>query len=129
MTELIKSQAGVVIVMTYCGLCAYLIYDFFSLFISRFVKKSKALKIALRIFGYIIIGMLTADFSMYCQNGKITFTGLVCFVIGLWLWRKFFYDIINGQLEAREDAERTSIKMGLNIGEEDEQKGEKAQGV
>lgn len=105
MTELIKSQAGVVIVMTYCGLCAYLIYDFFSLFISRFVKKSKALKIALRIFGYIIIGMLTADFSMYCQNGKITFTGLVCFVIGLWLWRKFFYDIINGQLEAREDAE------------------------
>ena len=106
MTELIKSQLCVSIVMTYCGLAAALIYDFFTLFIKRIVKKSKVSKIIIRIFGYLVIGMLAADFLMYCQNGKVTFLGLVCFAFGLWLWRKFFYGIID-------------------IGEKDEQKGEK----
>ena len=65
-------------VMTYCGLAAALIYDFFTLFIKRIVKKSKVSKIIIRIFGYLVIGMLAADFLMYCQNGKVTFLGLVC---------------------------------------------------
>ena len=95
MTELIQSQIGVIIVMTYCGLTAALIYDFFTVFIKRFIKNNKAGQAAVRVFGYVVIGMLTADFAMYCQNGRVTFTGLVCFVTGLWLWRRFFYGIIN----------------------------------
>ncbi len=129
MTELIKNQAVVIVVMTYCGLCAYLIYDFFTLFINRFAGNSKAAKLLIRILGYVVIGILTVDFSMYCQNGKITFTGTACFAAGLWLWRKFFYDIINGQIEVKETAERNLIKKKINTGEKNEQKGEKAQGV
>jgi len=95
MTELIRSQIGVIIVMTYCGMTAALIYDFFTLFIERFIKKNKICKVAARVLGYVVIGMLTADFAMYCQNGKVTFMGLVCFAFGLWLWNRFFYGIIN----------------------------------
>ena len=57
-----------------------------------------------------MIGLLAADFFMYCQNGRITFMGAASFLLGLWLWRRFFYDIIN-------------------FGEKDEQKGEKTPGI
>lgn len=97
MTNLIQSQLGVIIVMTYCGLTSGLIYEFFTLFIMRFIKKNKIMQIVVRMFGYIVIGMMAADFMMYCQNGKITFTGMVCFVFGLLLWRKFFYGIITSR--------------------------------
>lgn len=95
MTALIQSQIGVIAVMTYCGLASYMIYDFFTLFIERFVRKSKAAEIALRLLCYTAIGILATDFSMYCQNGNITFTGAACFAAGIWLWRKFFCDIMN----------------------------------
>lgn len=102
MTDLIRSQAGIIVIMTYCGLTSYLVYDFFTLFINRFIKKNKAARVSARLFGYIIIGILAADFSMYCQNGKLSFTGLVCFAAGLLLWRRFFYGIISGKNSAED---------------------------
>ena len=87
MTELIKSQLCVIIVMTYCGLAAALIYDFFTLFIKRIVKKSKVSKIIIRIFGYLVIGMLAADFLMYCQNGKVTFSELTFTKPGVYTYK------------------------------------------
>lgn len=110
MTDLIRSQLSTIFVMTYCGLAASLVYDFFTVFIRRFAAGRRAGRAALRLLCYLVIGLLTADFFMYCQNGRITFMGAASFLLGLWLWRRFFYDIIN-------------------FGEKDEQKGEKTPGI
>lgn len=94
MTELIKSQLLVMGVMIYCGLAAGLVNDFASLFRRRFAKK-KWINGILQAAGYVLAGFLVAKFLYYCNWGEITFEGIVCFLIGLWLWRKFFYGIIN----------------------------------
>lgn len=110
MSDLIQSQTGIIIVMIYCGMLAALIYDVFTLFIRRFIKRVKIIRIIVRLLGYAVIGFAVADFCMYCQNGKITLTGFGCFACGVWLWRKFLYDIIDE-------------------GEKHEQKGEKTQRI
>ena len=94
MTELIRSQLLIMGVMIYCGLAAGLINEVFFLFRRRFAKK-KWMDGILQIFGCVLIGVLIGKFLYYCNWGKITFAEIVCFLIGLWLWRKYLCVIIN----------------------------------
>lgn len=107
MSELIQSQLKTIAVMMYCGLTAGLVLDVFRLFIRRFCRGRKIMSKAVKIFCCITIAFLVSDFLFFCENGKITATSAIVFAVGLWLWRKFFYDIIG-------------------TGEKDEQKGTKA---
>ena len=81
-------------VMLYCGLTAGLVDEVITLFRQRFIKK-KWLSGTVQIIGYVMIGFLTGKFLYVCNWGKITWEGIVCFLIGLWLWKKYLYAIIN----------------------------------
>lgn len=93
MSELIKSQLMIMIVMIYCGLASGLINEFFTLIRLRFIKW-KWLSGTVQVIGYLFIGFLFGKFLYYCNWGKLSFEAAVCFLIGLWLWRKFLYGII-----------------------------------
>lgn len=95
MTDLIQSQLKTIFVMGYCGLTAGLIIDVFRLFARRFLKGKKIGDFMVKILCCIVIAFLIGEFSFYCQNGKLSFSGAVVFFAGLWLWRKFFYGIMN----------------------------------
>lgn len=110
MTELIQSQLKIIWIMAYCGFTAGLIIDVFKLFIRLYIKRSKVLRTAVLLLCCGVIAFLIGDFSFYCQNGKNTVLGVVVFLAGLWLWRRFFYNVIFA-------------------GEQDEQKREKTQGI
>ena len=97
MTDLIQSQLKVIAVMVYCGLTAGLIIDVFRLFISRFFKNKKIFTVITKIFCCMAIAFFIGDFSFFCQNGKLTLTSGIAFAAGLWVWRKFFYDIITSR--------------------------------
>ena len=99
MTTLIKSQLLTAAVMLCGGMTAGLINDVFSLFARRFIKTTNArgrrARNVVKLAGYGVIGMVLADFAMYCQNGKVTLLGAVFLLAGIRLWRKYFYDILN----------------------------------
>lgn len=95
MTDLIQSQLRIIFIMGYCGLTSGLIIDVFSLFIKRFLKGHKICTAAAKIFCAIVIAFLAGEFVFYCQNGKLSFCVWAAFFAGLWLWRKFFYGIID----------------------------------
>ena len=104
MTDLIQSQLKVIAVMVYCGLTAGLIIDVFRLFISRFFKNKKIFTVITKIFCCMAIAFFIGDFSFFCQNGKLTLTSGIAFAAGLWLWRKFFYDIITSKKDRAADS-------------------------
>jgi hypothetical protein len=81
-------------VMFYCGITAGLVIDVFRLFARRFFQKQKVIKVILVFVCSLVIAFLVGEFGFYCQNGKVTFVGGVCFLIGLLLCKKFFCDII-----------------------------------
>lgn len=95
MTELIKEQLLIILYMCMCGLCSGLILDTYKLFRERFFSKKKAAGRIISIFSVITIAFVIEEYSLYCQNGKMTCLGTASFFIGLWLWYKNFYDIIS----------------------------------
>ncbi len=93
MTELVRSQLLIFSVMGMGGLAAGLIHGVFRLFIQ--VKCIKGWKSwGFELISYAVIGFMVSEFFYYCDNGKITFMGIGSFVAGLWLWKKFFCDIL-----------------------------------
>lgn len=107
MTILIKKQLLTIAIMCLGGTAAGLINDVFRLFEKRFFRNSKIIRGVIVVAEAIVIAYLFGEYSFLCQNGKITFIGIVSFFVGLLLWHKYFCDIIS-------------------IGEENEQKREEA---
>ncbi len=95
MTELIGKQLSIMIIMCACGLCAGLVLDIFRLFKRRFFKDNTVATMGIGIFAAIVLSYLIEEYSYFCQNGKLTFTGGAAFFVGLWLWYKYFYGIIS----------------------------------
>jgi hypothetical protein len=94
MTDLIESQLKIIGTMVYCGITTGLVVDTFRLFARRFFPKKRIAKAILVLVCSVVIAFLIGEFGFYCQNGKLTFAGGVCFVAGLLLWKRYFYDII-----------------------------------
>lgn len=93
MSSLIKSELVIFLVMSACGLAAGLVSDVFKHYIEiRRLKKIGSASAQLAM--YAVTGVMISEFFYYCDNGKITVTGIGSFLIGLWLWKKFFCGIL-----------------------------------
>lgn len=93
MSSLIRSELIIFLVMAASGLAAGLLSGLFKSFIAirgygRFGSAMTELAL------YAIIGVMISEFFYYCDNGKITATGIGSFLIGLWLWKRFFCGIL-----------------------------------
>jgi len=95
MTSLIQSQAATMIVMLYCGMTIAIVYDVFTLFLDRFLLGKNVLKTLMRLGCYVVIAFIIGEFTMFCQNGKLTLYEMLFLAMGLLLWRKIFCDKID----------------------------------
>ena len=103
MSSLIKSQLVIAGVMCCGGLAAGICMELFERYIAV-RKPGRFRESAVRILCYAFIGVLASEFFYFCDNGKITIEGICAFLIGLWLWKNFFYGILT-PMEA-EDVEK-----------------------
>ena len=95
MTELIQRQLITIFFMSICGLNIGLVTDIFKVFVRYLLGNKKYLVVIIYILETIVMAYLIQEYSFFCQNGKITFMGIVAFFIGLLLWYKYFYGIIS----------------------------------
>ena len=95
MTVLMNKQLTVMLYMTVCGLGTGMIIDIFKIFVRRFFDKNTLATIFIGIIEAVVIAYFIEEYMFFCQHGKISFTGIVSFFIGLLLWYKYFYDIIS----------------------------------
>ena len=93
MSSLIKSQLVIAGVMCCGGLAAGICMELFERYIAV-RKPGRFRESAVRILCYAFIGVLASEFFYFCDNGKITIEGICAFLIGLWLWKKFFCGIL-----------------------------------
>ena len=94
MTELIEKQIIVILYMSSCGFCSGIVIDTFRLFQRRFFKENKLSWVVICVSLSITISFLMEEYLFKCQNGKVTFMSAGAFFVGLWLWYKYFCDII-----------------------------------
>lgn len=93
MTEMVRNQSEIFLVMAGCGLAAGLVQSVFRSFAE--IKKLKTFgQAASELCCWIVIGFMISEFFYYCDNGKITFSGIIWFLSGLLLWKRFFCDIL-----------------------------------
>ena len=95
MTLLIKKQLFTMLVMCLGGLATGIVINIFSLFKIRFFSKQPKIKYIIDMIEVPVIAYLIGEYSYFCQNGKLTVTGLASLFVGLLLWYKYFYDIIS----------------------------------
>ncbi len=88
MTELIGKQLFTIGIMFSAGLCAGIMNDVFKTFEEKF--SGKITYIILELIKYVVIAYLIGEFNFFGRNGKITFTAIASFFIGLLLWSKYF---------------------------------------
>ncbi len=81
--------------MSMCGLGTGLVIDIFKIFVRRFFDKNTIATTITGIIASVVVAYLIEEYMYFCQNGKITFIGIVAFFVGLLLWYKYFYDIIS----------------------------------
>ena len=93
MSPLIRSQLVIFLVMTVCGIAAGLISELFKRYSTVFGFKGMR-RTATELALYAVVGVLINEFLYYCDNGKITATGMGSFLVGLWLWKRLFYGIL-----------------------------------
>ena len=93
MSSLIKSELFIFMVMSGCGMAAGLIGELFKSYIAV-RKPGRFGNIVTQLGMYAVSGVLISEFFYYCDNGKITATGIGSFLIGLWLWKTFFCGIL-----------------------------------
>ena len=106
MSELVRSQLTIFFVMTAGGLAAGLSMEVFRLLIK--IRELRGIREkAAELLSFVMAGVLAGEFSYFCDNGKLTLTATVSFLIGLWLWKRLFYGILtlteaeNGEEERR----------------------------
>ena len=93
MSGLIRSELLIFLVMAVCGITAGLIGGLFKSYITaRGLRKFGS--IVMQLIMYAIVGVMISEFFYYCDNGKLTATGVGSFLIGLLLWKKFFCGIL-----------------------------------
>ena len=93
MSGLIRSELIIFLVMAVCGITAGLIGGLFKSYITaRGLRKFGS--IVMQLIMYAIVGVMISEFFYYCDNGKLTATGMGSFLIGLLLWKKFFCGIL-----------------------------------
>lgn len=93
MSGLIRSELIIFLVMAVCGITAGLIGGLFKSYITaRGLRKFGS--IVMQLIMYAIVGVMISEFFYFCDNGKITATGIGSFLIGLLLWKKFFCGIL-----------------------------------
>ena len=93
MSGLIRSELIIFLVMAVCGITAGLIGGLFKSYITaRGLRKFGS--IVMQLIMYAIVGVMISEFFYYCDNGKLTATGVGSFLIGLLLWKKFFCGIL-----------------------------------
>ena len=93
MSELIRSELMIFLVMSGCGMSAGLVAEVFKKFID--MKGFRRIgNIITQLVMYAVIGVMISEFFYYCDNGKLTATGMGSFLIGLLLWKKFFCGIL-----------------------------------
>ena len=93
MSGLIRSELVIFLVMAVCGITAGLIGGLFKSYITaRGLRKFGS--IVMQLIMYAIVGVMISEFFYYCDNGKLTATGVGSFLIGLLLWKKFFCGIL-----------------------------------
>ena len=103
MSGLIRSELIIFLVMAVCGITAGLIGGLFKSYITaRGLRKFGS--IVMQLIMYAIVGEMISEFFYFCDNGKLTATGIGSFLMGPWLWKKFFYGILT-PMEA-EDVEK-----------------------
>ena len=108
MSGLIRSELIIFLVMAVCGITAGLIGGLFKSYITaRGLRKFGS--IVMQLIMYAIVGVMISEFFYFCDNGKITATGIGSFLMGLWLWKKFFCDILT-LTEADNDKEKGRSK-------------------
>lgn len=95
MTELIQKQMKIMFFMFVCGISVGLVVDLFNFFVRELLGKYKYLRVIIDVVGAMIVAYLISEYAYFCQNGKITYIGIVTFFGGLLLWYKYFYDIIS----------------------------------
>ena len=93
MTELIRSQLNIFFVMTLGGMAAGLVLDVFEAF-SQIRCAGKLGAAAAELIAWITVGFLVSEFMFFCDNGKVSFEGIMSFIAGLLLWKKCFCDIL-----------------------------------
>ena len=108
MTELIQKQIKIIFFMFMCGISVGLIIDIFKLFVRQLLVKNKYIRAIIGVVGSIVVAYFVGEYSFYCQNGKITFTGIATFFGGLLLWYKYFYDIISVGEKHEQKRKKTS---------------------
>ena len=93
MTELVRSQSEIFLVMGGCGLAAGLVQDVFG----RFVEIRRCGRFTaglMELICWVVTGFMVSEFFYFCDNGKISFSGIASFLSGLLLWKRLFCDII-----------------------------------
>ena len=76
MTEMVRNQSEIFLVMAGCGLAAGLVQSVFRSFAE--IKKLKTFgQAASELCCWIVIGFMISEFFYYCDNGKITFSGII----------------------------------------------------
>ena len=93
MTELVRHQSEIFLVMGGCGLVMGLVQDVFHRF-AELRKFGKIKAFAMELCYWIVTGFMISEFFYFCDNGKISFSGIVSFLSGLWLWKNLFCDIL-----------------------------------
>ena len=93
MTELVRSQSEIFLVMTGCGLTAGLVQDVFCRF-TEIRRTGRVGAAVMELFYWVVTGFLVSEFFYFCDNGKVSFSGIASFLLGLWLWKRLFCDIL-----------------------------------
>lgn len=102
MTELIRNQGMDLFYMFYAGLAIMLVMETKYMCQHKF-NISKWFTIFSDIGTWILVAFLVSGFLYYCDYGKITWHSSMALLIGVVVWKKFFYGIIDkGSEDAKE---------------------------
>ncbi len=108
LSDLIKAQIYECVVMLAAGLFAGILRDFYELAakslrvcLFREIKKERLKKVMPVVLDWMgellfftVLGVAVFAFLYYCCFGELSFHAFFTFVLGVFLWKKFFCGII-----------------------------------
>ena len=112
MTDLVRNQSEIFLVMGSCGLAAGLVQDVFRKFVE--IRRQGNFNAAMmELIYWIVTGFMVSEFFYFCDGGKISFLGIASFLWGLWLWKRLFCDILT-PIGGRDGKEKRTNKYIRN---------------
>ncbi len=94
MTQLIQAQLLTITIMFCCGVCGGLIRELYTAAAAS-VRLKGGLRGIYEASYFLCLGFLFSEFNLFCENGRLSFTGIISFLAGLLLWKRFFCGILN----------------------------------